>query len=206
MRTIGYCIALSLALFACKKQAARADAGKPAAAPAGPRAVLETNHGEIEIELYADKAPKGVANFLKYAESGFYNGTIFHRVVRGFVVQGGGFDVDMNKRPTLPPIPNEADNGLANDLWTVAYARTPDPHSATSQFFINLRQNPALDHQGKTAQGWGYAVFGRVVRGMDAVDKIGNLPVGLKGGHPTVPTEPAIVQKVRIIRSGSAPK
>jgi peptidyl-prolyl cis-trans isomerase B (cyclophilin B) len=189
---------------ACKSSAknAPAPAQPRAAAAAGTatRAVLETNHGEIEIELYPAKAPKGVKNFQEYAESGAYNGTIFHRVVGGFVVQGGGYDASMAKRPTLPPLENEADNGLSNQRGTVAWARTPFPHSATNQFYINLKDNPALDHRSKDPDGWGYAVFGRVVRGLDVAEKISSLPVGPRGGHATVPLEPAVIQKVRIVK------
>ena len=139
---------------------------------------LTTNMGNIVIELYSDTAPITVANFLGYVKSGHYVGTIFHRVIPGFMAQGGGFDTDLNQKPTLPPIQNEADNGLKNKRGTIAMARTNDPHSATTQFFINLVDNDFLDHNEKSIRGWGYAVFGKVVEGMDTVDKIAEVPTG----------------------------
>lgn len=139
---------------------------------------LTTNMGNIVIELYSDTAPITVANFLGYVKNGHYVGTIFHRVIPGFMAQGGGFDTDLNQKPTLPPIQNEADNGLKNKRGTVAMARTNDPHSATTQFFINLVDNDFLDHNEKSIRGWGYAVFGKVVEGMDTVDKIAEVPTG----------------------------
>lgn len=139
---------------------------------------LTTNMGNIVIELYSDTAPITVANFLGYVKNGHYVGTIFHRVIPGFMAQGGGFDTDLNQKPTLPPIQNEADNGLKNKRGTIAMARTNDPHSATTQFFINLVDNDFLDHNEKSIRGWGYAVFGKVVEGMDTVDKIAEVPTG----------------------------
>jgi peptidyl-prolyl cis-trans isomerase B (cyclophilin B) len=187
-------------LLACKSETAAKNPASTAKAASGgnPHVVLETSHGEIEIELYPDKAPKGVANFLKYVESGRYDGTIFHRVLPGFVVQGGGFDANLERRPTFAPLENEADNGLHNERGTVAWARTPDPHSATNQFYVNVADNAKLDHRDKTPQGWGYAVFGRVVRGMEVAEKLSRLPTGPRGMHPNVPTEPAGINRARV--------
>jgi peptidyl-prolyl cis-trans isomerase B (cyclophilin B) len=148
-----------------------APAPAPAAAP-NPRVALETTKGRIVIELYADKAPKTVKNFLDYVKAGHYNGTIFHRVIPDFMAQGGGFTPDMTEKPTRAPIQNEADNRVLNQRGTVAMARTPEPHSAKGQFFINLKNNGFLNHTAKNTQGWGYAVFGNVVEGMDVVDAI----------------------------------
>ena len=177
------------------------------ASPAGaadgsrPRVKLVTSLGEIVIELYPDKAPASVANFLAYVREGFYDGLVFHRVIPGFVIQAGGLDQDLNPRPpTHPPVRNEADNGLKNRAYTVALARTPQPHSATSQFFINLRDNPGLDHTSKTARGWGYAVFGRVVEGRQVVDRIAAVPTGLRGGYRDVPLKPVVIRKAEVIR------
>ena len=141
--------------------------------------VLETNHGEIRINLFADKAPETVANFLNYVNSGFYNGTIFHRVIDGFMVQGGGFAPGMEQKPVEAPIKNEANNGLANKVGTLAMARTPDPHSATAQFFINVNDNDFLNFSSETSQGWGYCVFAEVVEGMDVVNKSKAWPLAL---------------------------
>lgn len=168
-------------------------------APANPRVALETSQGRVVIELYRDKAPKTVDNFLQYVKSGHYNGTIFHRVIDGFMVQGGGFAADMSQKPTKAPIQNEADNGLRNERGTLAMARTQDPNSASAQFFINLTDNEFLNHKGKTAQGWGYAVFGKVVEGMEVVDKIAKVPTGNKGGHQNVPTQPITVTKAQAL-------
>ncbi|HVJ93507.1 MAG TPA: peptidylprolyl isomerase, partial [Labilithrix sp.] len=143
--------------------------------------VVETNLGSIEIELDAAKAPKTVENFLKYVDDKHYDGTIFHRVIPGFMAQGGGYDGSYEKKPVRDAVENEADNGLKNSRGTVAMARTSDPHSATAQFFVNVKDNGFLDHTGKNATGWGYAVFGRVTAGMDVVDKIVSVPTGAKG-------------------------
>ncbi|GIW40251.1 MAG: peptidyl-prolyl cis-trans isomerase [Candidatus Binatia bacterium] len=161
---------------------------------------MKTSMGEIEIELYPDKAPKTVENFLRYVREGFYDGTIFHRVVPNFVVQGGGYDAEMHRKPTHGAIPNEADNGLGNEKGTIAMARTSDPHSATSQFFINTKDNPFLDHKDKTPQGWGYTVFGRVVKGMDVVEKIGKVPTTRRAGMADVPVEPVVIEKVELVQ------
>ncbi|MFV8816848.1 peptidylprolyl isomerase [Haliea sp. E17] len=159
---------------------------------------IRTTFGEIKLELDAEKAPKTVANFLEYARSGFYDGTIFHRVINNFMIQGGGFDTDMSQKSTKAPIENEADNGLKNDFGTIAMARTMDPHSATAQFFINVKDNDFLNHTGKNAQGWGYAVFGRVVEGSEVLDKIRTVPTTSKGGHQDVPADPVIIESVTV--------
>lgn len=159
---------------------------------------LHTNHGDITVELDFDKAPVTAANFKQYAEDGFYEGTIFHRVIDGFMVQGGGFDIDMNQKETREPIANEADNGLKNDIYTLAMARTMDPDSASAQFFINIKDNDFLNHTAKTTQGWGYCVFGKVTEGTDVVDKIKGVATGSNGFHQDVPTEAVIIEKVTI--------
>ena len=146
-----------------------------------PKVKLSTSMGDIEVELFADKAPKSVANFMAYVKSGHYDGTVFHRVISGFMVQGGGFDAEFNKKPTKAPVQNEADNGLKNLKGTLAMARTSDPHSASAQFFINVVDNAFLDHKSKDARGWGYAVFGKVTKGMDVVEKIKDVKTGRKG-------------------------
>ena len=156
-----------------------------------PHVVLTTSYGDIEIELNAEKAPISTQNFLGYVESGFYNGTQFHRVIPGFMIQGGGFDADMGQKDTFKPIKNEADNGLRNDRGTVAMARTQAVDSATSQFFINHKDNDFLNRSGSSA---GYAVFGKVVRGLDVLDKIAQVPTGNRGMHQNVPNEPVLIQ------------
>jgi cyclophilin family peptidyl-prolyl cis-trans isomerase len=164
-----------------------------------PIVVLKTNYGDIYIELYPDKAPITVENFLTYVKEGFYNGLIFHRVIPNFVIQGGGFDKDMNpRRPTHPPIKNESNNGLSNLRGTISMARTSDPDSASSQFFVNLRDNTFLDY-GKTPQKWGYAVFGKVIKGMDVVDKIANVKTTIKPPYRDVPVEPVIIIKAEVV-------
>ena len=161
---------------------------------------LSTNHGDIVIELNAEKAPITVANFIEYVKAGHYENTIFHRVIGNFMVQGGGFEPGMKeKKDKRPSIQNEADNGLSNDKYTVAMARTMEPHSASAQFFINVADNSFLNHSGKTAQGWGYAVFGKVVAGQDVVDKIKGVATTSKAGHQDVPKEDVIVEKAEII-------
>ncbi len=164
-----------------------------------PLVKLETSMGEITVELYADKAPATAANFLQYVKDGFYNGTIFHRVIPTFMIQGGGFDAQMNQKPTKSPIQNEADNGLKNEAYTLAMARTMDPNSATAQFFINVADNQFLNHTAKTPQGWGYAVFGKVVKGQDVVEKIKAVPTGNKGMHQNVPVEPVTIIKATVV-------
>ncbi len=160
--------------------------------------ILHTNFGDITVELYAEKAPKTVENFLQYVADGFYNGTIFHRVIDGFMIQGGGMNPGMVAKPTRDPIENEANNGLTNDLGTLAMARTSDPHSATAQFFINVNDNAFLNHRSPSADGWGYCVFGKVTDGMDVVDKIKNVATGSQGFHQDVPTEDVIIESAEI--------
>ncbi|GJJ81271.1 peptidyl-prolyl cis-trans isomerase [Pasteurella canis] len=160
--------------------------------------VLHTNYGEIKIALEQEKAPISSQNFLQYSESGFYNGTIFHRVIDGFMVQAGGFEVDMKQKKANAPIHNEANNGLKNLRGTVAMARTSDPHSATSQFFINTVDNDFLNFSAETARGWGYAVFGNVIEGMDVVDKISQVDTGRSGFHRDVPKQEIIIESVTV--------
>lgn len=161
-----------------------------------PQVVLETTLGKIVFEIFQDKAPETAKNFLKYVDEKFYDGTIFHRVIPNFVVQGGGFDKEMKEKDTYPPIKNEAENGLSNLRGTVSMARTNDPHSATSQFFINLVDNKNLDFKDKNSgRGWGYAVFGKVIEGMDVVDKIAKVETTTKGYYENVPKEPVIIIK-----------
>jgi len=160
---------------------------------------LHTNYGVITLELDAEKAPKTVENFLRYAEEGQFTDTIFHRVIPGFMIQGGGMLSDMSQKPTHEPIENEADNGLPNEKGTIAMARTNDPHSASSQFFINVADNAFLNHSGKNAQGWGYCVFGKVTDGMDVVNEIAQVATGNRGGHQDVPEEDVIIEKVDIV-------
>lgn len=155
---------------------------------------LNTNLGSITLELYADKAPQTVSNFLAYVESGFYANTIFHRVIDGFMIQGGGFEPDMNQKTTNAPIKNEADNGLTNDAYTVAMARTPDPHSATAQFFINVADNNFLNFSSPTPRGYGYCVFAKVIDGKDVVDKIRAVATGTKAGHQDVPAQDVVIE------------
>ncbi|MFC5606798.1 peptidylprolyl isomerase [Variovorax soli] len=157
------------------------------------------NQGVITLELDAEKAPKTVANFLSYVKKGFYDGTIFHRVIPGFMAQGGGFEAGMTQKPTDAQIENEANNGLKNDKYTIAMARTNAPHSATAQFFINVANNGFLNHTAPTAQGWGYAVFGKVVSGSDVVDKIERAKTGRKGFHDDVPLEDVVIEKAVVI-------
>jgi len=160
-----------------------------------PRVIMETTAGSIVIELDSVSAPKTVKNFLDYVDSGFYDDTIFHRVIRGFMIQGGGFDEHMRQKPTRPPIQNEADNGLKNHRGTIAMARTGDPHSATSQFFINTVDNSYLNYRSKTPQMWGYCVFGRVIDGMDTLKAVERMPTTVKGMHRNVPVTPVIIRK-----------
>lgn len=159
---------------------------------------LHTNYGDIELELDFEKAPKTAANFRQYAADGFYNGTIFHRVINNFMIQGGGFTEEMEQKKTNPPIENEADNGLVNNTGTIAMARTSDPHSATAQFFINVKDNDFLNHKSKTSQGWGYCVFGKVTKGIDVVNKIKNVKTGSHGMHQDVPVETVVIERVTV--------
>lgn len=160
---------------------------------------LHTNLGVIKLELDAEKAPKTVKNFLSYVKKGHYDNTVFHRVIDGFMIQGGGFEPGMKQKPTDTPIENEANNGLKNVEGSVAMARTNDPHSATAQFFINVNDNDFLNHSSPTPQGWGYAVFGRVVEGQDVVEKIRKVRTGSKGFHQDVPLEDVVIQKAVVV-------
>jgi peptidyl-prolyl cis-trans isomerase B (cyclophilin B) len=168
------------------------------AAQDNPIVVIETSMGDITVELDQDKAPISVENFLGYVSDGFYDGTIFHRVIPNFMVQGGGFTPDMEKKPTRDPIQNEADNGLKNRNGTLAMARTPEINSATAQFFINVKDNSSLDHKGKSAQDYGYAVFARVTEGMDVVNKIKGVKTTTAGPHSDVPAEPILIKSIRV--------
>ncbi len=179
--------------FASFSLAANAEGG------AAPQVKLETSMGDIVIELNQQKAPNTVANFISYVEDGFYNGTIFHRVIENFMVQGGGFDESFQQKPTKSAIENEADNGLSNKRGSIAMARTNDPHSATAQFFINTVDNDFLDFRGKAPSGWGYAVFGEVVEGMDVVDKIRKVKTTMRGPHQDVPAENVVIIKASVL-------
>jgi len=169
----------------------------PAAFADNPKLLMRTGKGDVTLELYPDQAPETVKNFLAYVEAGFYTGTIFHRVIEGFMIQGGGFDQAMRKKTTRAPIKNEADNGLKNRRGTIAMARTPKPHSATAQFFINHKDNAFLDHKSKDRRGWGYAVFGKVIDGMDVVDRIAATPTGPGGQFPKdVPEDTILIEEI----------
>jgi len=172
--------------------------GKPSMTTS-PRVKLTTNHGDIVIELDSVKAPKTSANFLNYVRDGFYDNTIFHRVIDGFMVQGGGFEPGMKQKATGASVENEANNGLKNDKYTIAMARTNDPHSATAQFFLNVANNEFLNHTAPTAQGWGYAVFGKVVEGQDVVDKIKGVKTGNAGFHQNVPSTDVVIERATIL-------
>ncbi len=168
---------------------------------ANPLVELKTNQGDIVVEVFADKAPKSADNFIQYVKDGFYNGTVFHRVIDGFMIQGGGFDADMKQKSTRAPIENEARNGLRNEVGTLAMARTADPHSASSQFFINLVANTALDYPSR--DGWGYAVFGKVVKGLEVVESIAKQPTANRGFHQNVPVEAVIVNSARVLEASA---
>lgn len=163
-----------------------------------PHVTISTSLGDITLVLYRDKAPETVANFLSYVNDGFYNGTIFHRVIPGFMIQGGGFDANFVQKKTKAPIKNEANNGLKNDISTIAMARTSDPNSATAQFFINVSNNSFLNHSSPTSQGWGYAVFGKVTAGMDVVQKIEKVSTGSHAGHQDVPKENVVINSIKV--------
>jgi len=164
-----------------------------------PQVELNTNKGRIVLELNTEKAPKTAANFLEYVRDGFYDGVIFHRVIDGFMIQGGGFDENFKEKATRDAIENEADNGLSNDVGTIAMARTQAPHSASAQFFINVKNNSFLNHTSKTEQGWGYAVYGKVVEGMDVVEAIKGVRTGNRGYHADVPLENVVIESAKII-------
>ncbi|WP_017939198.1 peptidylprolyl isomerase [Zestomonas thermotolerans] len=160
---------------------------------------LHTNYGVITLQLFADKAPETVANFEEYVKAGHYDNTIFHRVINNFMIQGGGFEPGMKQKATRAPIKNEANNGLSNKVGTIAMARTMEPHSASAQFFINVADNTFLDHSAPTVQGWGYAVFGEVVDGMDVVNKIKAVPTTMRAGHQDVPVDDVVIEKAEIV-------
>lgn len=160
--------------------------------------IIHTNMGDIHVELFEDKAPKTVKNFLDYVKSGQYDNTIFHRVIDGFMVQGGGFEPGMKQKDTNSPVENEANNGLSNEAGTLAMARTMDPHSATCQFFINVADNKFLDHKSETPQGWGYCVFGKVSSGMEVVNQMKGVATGNMGGHADVPKDDIVIESVEL--------
>ncbi|MFO0725662.1 MAG: peptidylprolyl isomerase [Myxococcota bacterium] len=203
MRTIAthllpiFTLALALPAFAAPPPAGKPATPAPAAASKNPVVIIQTSMGTIKAELYADKAPITVKNFLEYADAKFYDGTIFHRVINNFMIQGGGFDANMSQKPTHDPIKNEAANGLKNTVGTLAMARTAIPDSATAQFFINVKDNSFLDFRDPSPQGIGYAVFGKVIEGMDVVDKIKAVPTGMKNGMGDVPSSPVTIQSIK---------
>jgi len=187
------CLGLAFTAAAAGTTSAKGDAG--GAADANPRVKFETSMGNIVLELYPEKAPKTVANFLAYVDAGFYDNTIFHRIIKGFVVQGGGYDAAMKEKATRPPIENEAKNGLKNSAGTISMARTSEPHSASSQFFLNLRDNASLDYP--SFDGWGYAVFGKIVEGNDVLAKMGEVSTGVTKGMQDVPQQPVMIKKAQ---------
>ncbi len=173
---------------------------------ANPQVEIKTSLGTIVLELYSDKAPLTVENFLQYAKDGHYNGTLFHRVIPGFMIQGGGFDAGFMQKPVRKPVKNEAANGLKNQAGTIAMARTPDPHSATAQFFINVADNASLDFRFPTAEGYGYTVFGKVVKGMDVVTRIVKVPTGPgPAPHANVPLKPVVIESARLVEAAPKP-
>lgn len=176
----------------------------PVALADNPKVELKTSMGNIVLELYPDNAPKTVENFLQYVKDGFYDGTVFHRVIPGFMIQGGGFTPNLQQKPTRPAIRNEAGNGLRNAVGTVAMARTADPHSATAQFFINVTENDFLDFKSADDKGYGYTVFARVTTGMDVVAKITQVPTATVGPHQNVPRQPVIIEKARLLPEAAA--
>jgi len=197
-------LALATPLSACEAgSTAPAPAKSGKAATPVPRKVkmvrLHTNFGPITLELDASAAPETVANFLQYVQDGHYNGTVFHRVIDGFMIQGGGFTADMEQKPTRAPIQNEAANGLKNVAYSIAMARTPNPHSASSQFFINVADNAFLDYREPSASGYGYCVFGKVVEGRDVVDNIRKVRTGMRAGHQDVPVESVLIERAEIL-------
>ncbi len=194
-----FCAGLTLTGAALSGAALAADASATS-----PHVALQTSMGVIVLELNQEKAPKTVENFLQYVNSGHYKGTVFHRVIDGFMIQGGGFDKNMMQKPTQAPIKNEAQNGLRNMPYSIAMARTGDPHSATAQFFINVGNNAALDYPGR--DGFGYTVFGRVIKGMDVVDKIKSLPVADAGPHQNVPVTPVMIESATLLKNAATDK
>jgi peptidyl-prolyl cis-trans isomerase B (cyclophilin B) len=208
LRVIWMAVLLLTGLVACNQQQTTASTStnhqKETTAVSDNRVQMVTNYGTIIIELDNQKAPVSVENFLGYVKSGFYDGTLFHRVIPNFMVQGGGFTADFTQKETKAPIKNEADNGLKNTRGTLAMARTNDPNSATAQFFINVVDNTFLNYQSPTEMGWGYAVFGRVVEGMDVVDKITAVETSSKMGHQDVPKSPVIIEKMSVLEKKAA--
>jgi peptidyl-prolyl cis-trans isomerase B (cyclophilin B) len=190
-------VVLCIPTMACSENKNAAPLGKTATGTATVR--LETTKGDIVIELLPEKAPKTVENFLTYVRDGYYDGTLFHRVIKGFMIQGGGMTETMQPKKTRSPISNEADNQLKNVVGSIAMARTPEPHSATSQFFINVSDNAPLDHKDKSSQWWGYCVFGKVIKGMDVVHAIENVKTTTRAGHRDVPVEPVVIKHAVII-------
>lgn len=209
MLTICLAIAASVAQVAAPRTVptpASEQAPTPEAKPTpdGPVIAIETNLGTIQVGFYATRAPRSTANIMQYVKSGFYTGTTFHRVIPGFMIQGGGLDAKMIEKPVGPPVRNEARNGLSNTRGSLSLARTNDPHSATSQFFINVKDNPALDF-GISRDGWGYAVFGEVLFGMDVVDRIVSVPTSSFGPHESVPITPVVINAVRVVSEPPSP-
>ena len=192
---------LKILLLACLLIPFTTQASPTISSKSCPRVAIITSKGTIVVELYPDRAPHTVSNFLRYVRSGFYDKTIFHRVIPGFMIQGGGFTKELKKKETGRPIINEAYNGLKNLRGTIAMARTSFPHSATSQFFINLVDNPFLDFKTRTKKGWGYCVFGKVISGMNVVDKIAKVATTTRQGHQDVPLEPVIIEKVKVVEN-----
>ena len=190
----------ALAFSGCQAAERTQEQEQPKAAPAAQEThvtvTIKTNRGDIELELDERKAPETVKNFLAYVDAGHYSGTVFHRVIDGFMIQGGGFTPEMKQKPTRAPVKNEANNGLLNARGTIAMARTSDPHSASAQFFINVADNGFLNHRSQTAEGWGYCVFGKVTKGMDVVDKIKTVPTRTAGPFENVPAEPVVIQEI----------
>jgi len=195
--TLGLALAMAPGLAGAASGPVNSTQGKSMST--NPHVKLHTNKGDMLIELDAEKAPKTVENFLAYVQEGFYNGTIFHRVINNFMIQGGGFEPGMKQKQTHAPIENEANNGLKNDRYTLAMARTADPHSATAQFFINVADNEFLNFTAPTSNGWGYAVFGRVIEGTDVVDEIKKVKTGNKGFHQDVPVEDVIIESATLV-------
>ena len=201
LRRIGTALFASALLFVGAHATAANSTTNEGATPmtSDTRVKLQTNQGDIVIELNAEKAPKSSENFLNYVREGFYDGTVFHRVINNFMIQGGGFEAGMKQKKTNDPVENEANNGLKNDRYTVAMARTSDPHSATAQFFINVADNDFLNHTAPTSNGWGYTVFGKVVEGTEVVDKIKGVKTGSRGFHQDVPAEDVIIEKASVV-------
>jgi len=200
-----FLLTFMLGMTGCGASEQSVSTAPAAGQPANPRVLIETSKGNITIEVFSGNAPKSAANFLGYVKSGFYDGLVFHRVIPGFMVQGGGMTADMGEKAKGASIQNEADNGLKNLRGTLAMARTGEPHSASSQFFINVADNGFLNHSSKSGQGWGYAVFGQVVDGMNVVDAIVAVPRGNHGPHGDVPTEPVLMKRVSLLPAAPAP-